>query len=352
MKMKQILHGLLASILLLIIQLTTYGQQGIIQGSWTTQADTYRGRNGERFTFQFPPGGTISGRLWGTNLYTDDGSIATAAVHAGYITAADGGTVTIEIKPGAASYQGSVQHGVTSKDYGTFSGSFIIISGKKNAPGSNAIQADWNTRADNYRGRTGERFTFHFPGGGVISSRVWGTGLYTDDCSIASAAVHQGLITVQNGGTVTIEIQPGAASYTGSTKNGVTSKDYGAFYGSFVFITNAFKTQTNQTKIYINPIKGTWQMQADIYRGKNGQQFAIEFPPGGIISSRLWGTDLYTDDSNIATAAVHAGLISTEFGGVVVIEIKPGASSYEGSNRYGVSSGKWGAFSGSFIFVK
>ena len=81
MKMKQILHGLLASILLLIIQLTTYGQQGIIQGSWTTQADTYRGRNGERFTFQFPPGGTISGRLWGTNLYTDDGSIATAAVH-------------------------------------------------------------------------------------------------------------------------------------------------------------------------------------------------------------------------------------------------------------------------------
>jgi len=93
-------------------------------------------------------------------------------------------------------------------------------------------------------------------------------------------------------------------------------------------------------------------MQADIYRGKNGQQFTIEFPPGGVISSRLWGTDLYTDDSNIATAAVHAGLISTEYGGVVVIEIKPGASSYEGSSRYGVSSGNWGSFSGSFIFVK
>ncbi|MBK8786092.1 MAG: hypothetical protein IPN43_06225 [Chitinophagaceae bacterium] len=138
--MKQILHGLLASILLLIIQLTTYGQQGIPKQTLEFN-DTYRGWR-TFFISTFPPGGTISGRLWGTNLYTDDGSIATAAVHAGYITAADGGTVTIEIKPGAASYQGSVQHGVTSKDYGTFSGSFIIISGKKNAPGSNVIQAD------------------------------------------------------------------------------------------------------------------------------------------------------------------------------------------------------------------
>ncbi|HOT02352.1 MAG TPA: hypothetical protein PLY66_15225 [Acidobacteriota bacterium] len=33
-----------------------------------------------------------------------------------------------------------------------------------------------------------------------------------------------------------IEIRPGAASYTGSTRNGVKSSNYGSFGGSFVFI--------------------------------------------------------------------------------------------------------------------
>ena len=63
----------------------------------------------------------------------------------------------------------------------------------------------------------------------------WGT--YTDDSSVCSAAVQAGLITLANGGNVTIEIQPGANSYTGSTKNGITSSDYGPWSGSNTFVT-------------------------------------------------------------------------------------------------------------------
>ncbi len=100
----------------------------------------------------------------------------------------------------------------------------------------NTIQGTWATQADTYRGKNGQRFTFVFPGNGTVSSRVWGTDLYTDDCSIASAAVHAGLITPQNGGVVTIEIRPGAGSYQGSTRNGVVSQGYGGFAGSFVFV--------------------------------------------------------------------------------------------------------------------
>jgi uncharacterized protein (UPF0303 family) len=343
---KQLLNGLFVCTLLLILQFTAYGQQGVIQGDWNTRADSYRGRNGERFTFQFPAGGTISSRVWGTDIYTDDGSIATAAVHYGLITAADGGTVTIEIKPGAASYTGSTRYGVTSRDYGAFSGSFVFISGKKNAPSGNIIQADWNTRADSYRGRNGERFTFQFPAGGTISSRVWGTDIYTDDGSIATAAVHYGLITAADGGTVTIEIKPGAASYTGSTRYGVTSRDYGAFSGSFVFISGKKNAPSG------NIIQGDWNTRADSYRGRNGERFTFQFPAGGTISSRVWGTDLYTDDGSIATAAVHYGLITTADGGTVTIEIKPGAASYTGSTRYGVTSRDYGAFTGSFVFIK
>ena len=66
---------------------------------------------------------------------------------------------------------------------------------------------------------------------------VYGTDLYTDDTSVCSAAVHAGLITVATGGDVTIEIRPGAASYTGSTRHGVTSQDYDSWSGSYVFVT-------------------------------------------------------------------------------------------------------------------
>jgi hypothetical protein len=61
--------------------------------------------------------------------------------------------------------------------------------------------------------------------------------MYTDDSSIATAAVHAGLITVRDGGVVTIEIRQGAGEYEGSVSNGITSKTWGPFPGSFVFIT-------------------------------------------------------------------------------------------------------------------
>ena len=56
-------------------------------------------------------------------------------------------------------------------------------------------------------------------------------------------------------------------------------------------------------------INGTWDMQANGWRGKNNQRFTIHFPAGGTLSTRVWGTGTYTDDCSIASAAVHAGQI-------------------------------------------
>jgi len=93
---------------------------------WTTIATEWRGRNGERFTLELPPGGT-EGTIWGTGIYTDDSIIGTAAVHAGLITFAQGGTVTIEIRPGQNAYAGSMQHGITSNSYDDWEGSFVFV---------------------------------------------------------------------------------------------------------------------------------------------------------------------------------------------------------------------------------
>ncbi len=211
------------------------------------------------------------------------------------------------------------------------------------APLRGQQQANWGTQADSLRGQNGSRFTFVCPAGGTLSGRLWGTELYTDDSSICTAAVHAGLITVQSGGTVSIEIRAGASAYTGTTRNGVTSQGYGAYGGSFVFVSGSSG----------NPVvtAATWTTQADGWRGRNGQRFSISCPGGGELAARLWGTDLYTDDSSICTAAVHAGLISREAGGTVRIEIRPGAGAYQASTRNGLTSREYGAFSGSFVFV-
>lgn len=41
-------------------------------------------------------------------------------------------------------------------------------------------------------------------------------------------------LTLESGGTVTIELRPGQSSYQGTTRNGVKSNEYGAYAHSFV----------------------------------------------------------------------------------------------------------------------
>jgi LCCL domain len=98
--------------------------------------------------------------------------------------------------------------------------------------GPNAI--DSNTNATNQRGKNGQQFSYTCPANITLNS-VWGTDTYTDDSRICSAAIHAGKITQAGGGLVTIEIAPGQASYVGSSRNGVTSSNYGSWIGSYFF---------------------------------------------------------------------------------------------------------------------
>jgi hypothetical protein len=93
----------------------------------------------------------------------------------------------------------------------------------------------WFATAEDHRSEIGERFTYDCPGGGP-SAVVWGTDIYTDDSSVCTAAVHAGAITLEDGGTVTIEIREGLDSYLGTTANEITTGSYGAWEGSFEFV--------------------------------------------------------------------------------------------------------------------
>lgn len=66
-------------------------------------------------------------------------------------------------------------------------------------------------------------------------------------------------------------------------------------------------------------------------------------------SGSVWGSGLYTDDSNICRAAVHAGTISAGGGTIWVFE-RPGQKSYPAETRNGVASSSWGEWTRSIAF--
>ncbi len=93
---------------------------------WTTDATEHRAELGQQFRYLCPAGGSAA-PLWGTDTYTDDSSVCTAAVHAGLITLASGGQVTLQMVEGLQSYVGSTRNGVTSSEYADWQNAFQFV---------------------------------------------------------------------------------------------------------------------------------------------------------------------------------------------------------------------------------
>ncbi len=311
---------------------------------WDKTAQPLRGHN-RIYQFRCPAKGT-AGTIWGTGIYTDNSSVCTAAVHAGKITLAGGGLVTIGVIAGNPAYSGSRRHGITSLSYGHWGGSFAVLTAHPlpaiPAPLAANGGSTWSADATAFRGNNGRRYTYNCPANGDFGS-AYGTDTYTDDSSICTAAVHAGLITQAGGGAVAIEIRGSRNSYAASSRNGVDTQAYGAWAGSFVFVRGG--------RVSIEGGGGGWNATAVFQRGRNSAHYTFVCPANGDLGS-VWGTDTYTDDSSVCTAAVHAGLITQAGGGIVVIEIRPGESSYAASSRNGVDSQSYGPWAHSFVFVR
>mgnify|MGYP001231451140 CR=1 FL=1 len=79
---------------------------------------------------------------------------------------------------------------------------------------------------------------------------------------------------------------------------------------------------------------------------KDATTFAVTCP-ASCGNRSVWGTDMYTTDSSICTAARHAGIVD-DAGGKVEVELAPGQDSYSGTERNGVKTGNWNSYPGSF----
>ena len=90
---------------------------------------------------------------------------------------------------------------------------------------------------ESLRGRNGEVFRFRVRG--TALGEIRGDGVYTDDSSLAAAAVHAGVLRQKEEGVVAVRILPGRKEYVGAEKNGVVSESYGEWHGSYEFVETA-----------------------------------------------------------------------------------------------------------------
>jgi hypothetical protein len=190
---------------------------------------------------------------------------------------------------------------------------------------------------------------------GRTDRSVWGSGIYTDDSDVGTAAVHAGLLKSGNVGIVQVRILEGKPSYTASVSNGVTTQSYGSWPGSFEFVRNTVAPITLPTDTYtaeqaIPANQPIYTNPATLVAYRGTEQI-LHFEVQANASGSVWGNQTYTDDSNLAAAALHAGLLKAGETGIVTVRTLPGQESYAGSTSNGVTSYPYGSWGGSFSFV-
>jgi hypothetical protein len=189
---------------------------------------------------------------------------------------------------------------------------------------------DCSTAVTALPGNPGTEFTITCPAN-CTSGAVWGTLPYTDDSAVCVAAIHAGALTAA-GGTTTIAIVPGQDSYPAGSANGISTSQWGSWGRGFVFQTAAVQLTCGQN--------------AQTLAGEPGRTYLVNCP-SNCTSSTIWGAGVYSDDSAVCTAAIHAGVLSTA-GGRTVMTIAPGQASYPATTSNGVTSSYWGNCGRSF----
>jgi len=288
--------------------------------------------------------------VWGANPYTYDSNVAVAAVHAGVLAVGQTKVVKVTIVSGLTQYVGTSANGITSSSYLATSVGIRLEpddGGDNPVLGNNGILRELSTVS-------GAVYRFLVTGNASAGS-VYGSNVYTSDSPLAAVVVHAGILASGQTGVVRAVMGSGQYKYVSTVSNGITSIEYGDYPTWYSVASDA---GTNAVLpfpgMYESPIPDPGTVGG--YRGRNGA--ALYFKVKGSVTGGVWGTGTYTDDSNLAAAAVHSGVLRNGQEGIVKVRIEPGLTLaymystppyvYYPSDANGVSSGSYGTFGGSF----
>jgi LCCL domain len=206
-----------------------------------------------------------------------------------------------------------------------------------------------------YRGLVGQTIHLHLRG--ATGGDVWGTDIYTDDSDPNVAAVHDGILKPGEEGIAAIRLLPGIERYDGTTKNGVRTNDFGHFGGSYRFdgVQPVARPDPSEISgrfnipfmVFLDGIGGD-SASEELVKMRDQIGASVDLTVTGSSGAPIWGDGIYTDDSAVAVAAVHAGLLKVGEIGVVRATIMGPRDRYEGTSRNGIQSQSFNRFEGSY----
>lgn len=183
--------------------------------------------------------GSNVGTVWGSGIYTDDSLVAVAAVHAGLVKVGETKEIVYIVEPGMHNYTGGERNGISTSNYGAWAGSYRLASIEE-MPGTpyfctRAMDDSGSLHLQSLKDQAPLEpgTTLVVPVVGSTTGVVWGSGTYTADSSLDTAAVHAGVVAPGESGLCKVTILKGRDSYDGSTANGITTSPYNAWGMSF-----------------------------------------------------------------------------------------------------------------------
>ncbi|MFT4150507.1 MAG: LCCL domain-containing protein [Paracoccaceae bacterium] len=282
------------------------------------------------------PQGQPGGMVWGTDAYTLDSALCAAALHAGAVTG-DGGRITVSRTAGQDVYAATSRNGISSKSWGPARESLTIAAagGAGEDPAPRAPSPASGDTCPRRLGADQAALACTCPPGRPLGL-VWGSGPYTVESALCAAAAHAGIVG-EGGGPVAVARGGPADSFAASLRNGIASLSWGAARESLsVSAPGALAPPPKPKAATVAGAQGACPR-----RLPEGQAALSCTCPAGVSSGLVWGSGPYTADSDLCSAARHAGVVGAE-GGQITVQRAGGQDSYAGSARNGVISRDWG----------
>jgi hypothetical protein len=300
---------------------------------------------GKRLSFRVT-GANNEAAVWGSDVYTLDSNLAKAAVHSGALRDGQTGVVEVELLASPESFDGSVRNDVKTLPYGPYAPGAFRFPKVKPGPASDVTHPPAPPLAG-YPAAVGKRVLY--PTRGNTIGSVWGTDVYTQDSDLGAAAVHAGFLKRGETGMVEIEFVEAPKVFTGSNSHGVASQDWRNWNGGAFRIIKATPGRVNDADLPRVQQPPPVNLM-DIPRAFGSS--VLLSVTGNTVNS-IWGTDVYSLDSDLGAAAVHAGILRPGETKTVEVEIVVSPEKLTGSTRNGVTSSAWGEFpAGAYRFVR
>jgi len=314
--------------------------------------------------------GSATGVVWGSDTYTDDSSLGTAAVHAGVLAAGQTGIVKVTLQGPKTSFPGTSRNGITTSPWGSWGGSFTIA-----APGVPTTSTPANLAGANLSGASLAGANLNgatLAGATLVGTDLTGSGLGGANLSGANlsevvlAATELGSVDLSNGQLAGANL--GGASLAGANLSGANLNE-ATLVGANLSNANlsgadlrgaeldganlaaAQLTSANLSGATLAPLGFT--LATGTLSTARNQPVGTElyYSVTGSATGVVWGSDTYTDDSSLGTAAVHAGVLAAGQTGIVKVTLQGPKTSFPGTSRNGITTSPWGSWGGSFTIA-